>query len=218
MMFDDDRLERQLKSELEMPLKLAIASELVSIGALTPGESARLSEFEAPPRRASWLKGRVALKNLLASLGQSSDTSNIHFPNPRFSLTHSGEYAVAIGALTSTLHGIGIDLEFYRNLHHDAARFFLNPQEQEWLMRLEESVRSRELLRLWTIKEAVYKSYPGNRGATLADFVLEHPEKQSGTALLPGAASSEIHYCSLLLTQGVLSAAIFPKRSDQDAG
>lgn len=211
MTLDETTLELGLQSRLGTPFKVAVAGAPVSAAELSAGEWARLLELGSTARRAEWLTGRAALKSLLAALGRDPDTSKICFPSPRFSLTHSGGRAVAVGALSPPLRGVGVDLEIYREVRPGAARFFLNRKEQSWWLEQEESARSRELLRLWTVKEALFKSYPDNRETALADYALEDPEKRTGRAFAPGAET--LSYGSLLLPDAVLSAAVFPERN-----
>ncbi len=202
-------LERNLQREFRLRLRLAIARESIQVGKLTPMELARFREMKSGPRRDSWLKGRSALKRLLAGFGEGEETSHILFPNSRFSLTHSGDYAAAVGTDRARLRGVGIDLELNRLPRPEAARFFLNAEELRWWKRLDRSVGTAELLRLWTVKEALFKSYPGNREMGLLDFYVEEPEQRGGRAFVRGEPSAEILYCSFPLMQGALSVAIF---------
>ena len=50
--------------------------------------------------------------------------------------------------------GLGVDFEGWRPMDPRIARFYLHPDERG------------DLLRLWTVKEAVFKATPGNGGAS----------------------------------------------------
>ena len=75
--------------------------------------------------------------------------------------------------------GVGIDLE-RRRVPSRAVRFFLNEAERQWIA----SVANPEphLLRIWTIKEALFKANPENEDTILADYSLEDPQRWSGRA------------------------------------
>ena len=128
---------------------------------LTPGERAQLPDG---PRRHDWLLGRAALK--AHGIG---DTSTVTFPNRCLSLTHSAGIAVA-ARCEGDQAGVGVDLEAWRTMDPRAARFFLRPEEQG------------DLLRLWTVKEALFKATPDNAGMALVDYALAHPEAHEGLA------------------------------------
>jgi len=102
------------------------------------------------------------------------------------------------------LCGIGIDLEGRRQIRKEAARFFLSEKELEWLRRQNEP---SHLLRLWTVKEALYKANPKNEDTGLADYVLEHPGWSSGKAYLLRMPALEFHYNCIPFRNGFLSVA-----------
>jgi acyl carrier protein len=69
------------------------------------------------------------------------------------------------------------------------ARFFLGPEEQDWLGRLPERDRNREQLRLWTVKEALFKADPDNHSTVLLDYRVD-PAARSGGAARPGGPAA----------------------------
>lgn len=127
---------------------------------LTAGELAGVPDG---PRRRDWLLGRAALK-----ASGIDDTSTVAFPNRCLSLTHSAGVAVA-ARCDGDQAGVGVDLEG-RAVDPRTARFFLRPGEHG------------DLLRLWTVKEALFKATPANAGAVLVDYALDNCEAISGTA------------------------------------
>jgi 4'-phosphopantetheinyl transferase EntD len=207
-----DRFARELENELGIALKVSISSEVVAFDRLTPKEQLHFGELGTSPRRLSWLKGRLALKHLLSSLGEDEETDGIGFPNPRFSLTHSGDFAVALGTASVELMGIGVDLEVNRPIRHETARFFLGEPEQAWLMGFDESLRTKNLLRLWTIKEALFKSDPRNLERWFTDYRMEAPAANTGRAFVRGEEAQEFRYFCLEVEEGFLSVAVLPGR------
>ena len=129
---------------------------------LTPGERAQLPNG---PRRHDWLLGRAALK--AHGIG---DTSSVAFPNRCLSLTHSAGIAVA-ARCDGDQAGVGVDLEGWRRIDPRAARFFLRPDEKG------------DLLRLWTVKEALFKATPDNGGMALVDYELAEAAAHEGVAI-----------------------------------
>jgi len=213
MPLDERALEKAVEKELGIPLKAAISAQPIEEGQLTPGEQSQLQLLTAARRRASWLKGRSALKRLLSYFGESPETAHLSFPHPRFSLTHSGAYAIAVGTASSHWLGIGIDLELKRISHLGSARFFLNQEERRWLRQQEESLQPAHILRLWTIKEALFKSDPDNPVADLIDYLLEDPARWSGRALVFHQGNPmEIRYFSCPFEEGFLSVAALPRK------
>jgi len=180
---------------------------------LSCNERSVYGQLTTASRRDIWLRGRAALKGLLGRLGESTDTAIFSFPSPRYSLTHSGPYAVAIGTAGRGLRGVGVDIEVDRGLHPNAARLFLSDPEQAWLGTLDDSVRAGQLQRLWTIKEAAFKANPHNGDTWLSDYRLKDPGQHDGEALvIHGGTAWVIRYCSLELKEGVMTAAIAPDR------
>jgi hypothetical protein len=142
-------------------VELVVATTPAPLSTLTPGERARLPDG---PRRHDWLLGRAALK--AHGIG---DTSLVAFPNRCLSLTHSAGTAVA-ARCEGDQAGVGVDLGGWRTIDPRAARFFLRPQE------------TGDRLRLWTVKEALFKATPDNAGMAFVDYALADAEAHEGTA------------------------------------
>ena len=130
------------------------------------------------PRREGWLRGRSALKKLLLSLKMDPDTSTLSFPHPTLSLSHTKDWAVAIGVLAGPMKidGIGIDLELSRPVQDDHARFYLSKSE------CESAIDEDQRLRLWTVKEALFKADPDNHDAVIGHYRVQTPSALSGQA------------------------------------
>ncbi|HVE45376.1 MAG TPA: 4'-phosphopantetheinyl transferase superfamily protein [Acidimicrobiales bacterium] len=116
-------------------------------------------------------------------------------------LDRAGE-AIAAELLRSDgdLAGIGIDYEPWRkDVDLRTSRFFLRPPEQA------HATDARGLLRLWTVKEALFKATPDNADATLLAYEISDPAGASGCAR--GPRGEQIRYVSLDLDGGVLAVA-----------
>jgi 4'-phosphopantetheinyl transferase EntD len=214
LLLDETQLERALTEELGVPVIITISEDTLDHRQLSAGEMRRFTELKTTPRRRSWLRGRHALKRLLVRMGESDDTSSISFPHSRLSLTHAASYAVAAGADAScTCAGIGVDLELDRAPHPRSARFFLTAAEQQWVGELPEGIQAAQLLRLWTVKEALFKSDPDNVNSMLYDYALDAPDAQSGHARRPGNDGVEIHYLSVETERGFLTVAVYPAKT-----
>jgi 4'-phosphopantetheinyl transferase EntD len=196
-----------LLETFSLPIVACFEAQPLTEARLTAGEQADFAKLTAPPRRESWLRGRAALKRLLASLGGSDDTSTLKFPHPRLSLTHSDAWAVAVGTASEKLLGIGVDLEVKSGPKPDAARRFLNPAEMVWLRRMEEEERPRMLHRIWTVKEAAFKADPQNQGRTLKDYGMADPGYVAGKAR---RGERVFYYASFEVPGGFLSVAVLP--------
>ena len=176
---------------LGIPVELAAASSPVAVADLTPGERARLPAV-GNLRRDDWLRGRAALKLLL---GPAADTSTMAFPNRCLSLTHSAGLAVAARCDDQGGQvGLGVDFEDRRTVDPRAARFYLRDHE------------TGDLLRLWTVKEALFKATPDNDDDTLLDYEVADPGALAGTAT--GRAGRRFRYASAPLRQGWLTIVV----------
>ena len=210
------RLGRVLPQVTASGIHIMVAEQPIRLDELTSGERTRCHQFATAQRRDVWLRGRAALKMLLHHLGEHLDTTKLSFPHPRLSLTHSGTYAVAAGvAPDHFIGGIGVDLEIQQALHPEAARFFLTEEERRWFTRLRSNLKARELLRLWTVKEAVLKADVNNEGRMLADYRLAVPGVRSGVASVIDLRSfRSFHYTSIGLQQGFFSIAVRQDKED----
>lgn len=177
-------LEQQASQRLDAAIQLSCSESPVSRCCLSRGEQSRLDAFRNPQRRQDWLTGRAALKTLRRRQGRSDDTAGIEFPAPQLSLTHADGTALAAGTNDRTL-GIGIDYEVRRDVNPRMAAWFLDDAEQAWLSGLPRASVAPQLVRLWTIKEAAFKSHPDNRTMVLGDFSIIDP-----------ASSSAVDVCS----------------------
>ncbi|RZU54524.1 4'-phosphopantetheinyl transferase EntD [Krasilnikovia cinnamomea] len=148
--------------------------------------------------------GRAALRRVADRLGERVDTDRLVLPHPRMTLTHSAGVAVAVGARTST--GIGVDLEAVRPVNPGIARLFLTSAERARLGAAPPHV----LLRLWTVKEAVFKADTGNAGRILADYELCRPAAWSGHATRGG---SRFRYRTVELPGHLVSVAVHEERT-----
>ena len=204
-------LEYSIGSDLKREFAMASADPAFAITPLSGSESARLNQFTHVQRRQDWLRGRNAMKQVLAALGRNADTSHMEFPHRQFSLTHAGGSAFSI-ADTSGAAGIGIDYEPLRTVNPEIKRLFLNDTELRWLESCQESEVQQQLVRLWTIKEAAYKSCPDNSGRVLAEFSIVYPGSRiSEVTVEPG--SLRIRVACKRHGEGFLSVAICEETS-----
>ena len=209
---------RQLSECLEGP-RLAIA--VVAVGRiaadLTPGEMARYQRLASPERRQAWVAGRIAIKAARKRLGLSTDTSALRFPDACTSLTHAAGFAVAVAAPKGALRGLGVDLEARRITSSQIDRFFLTEDERDRLECRPAHLCCDDRIRLWTVKEAVYKAHPDNHGMSLKRIAVKDPAANRGlavccTATSPNSvmAKNSVRYASSWTPVGCISLAVMP--------
>jgi 4'-phosphopantetheinyl transferase EntD len=196
-----EALEHALSKAWGLPVRIVATETVLDPSTLSAGESKRLKEFAAEPRRESYLRGRAALKELLAAAGVSPDTSKLRFPNPRFSLSHSATLAVAAGIPAGAAEGFGIDLELRPPPRIEAARFFMAPDEQARLVK----APPQTLLRVWTIKEAVFKADPNNAFTSVRAYRVEDLDALSGSIAF---GKKSVLYRTFELPGGYLTFAL----------
>lgn len=207
MLPTENLLEARLSRDLGVHVLVSTAVRPVSVGSLTPAERGHLDRRVGAAGREPWLLGRAALKRLLRRLGREPDTASFRFPNPSLSLTHSGPLAVAV-TLGQAARGLGVDFEVQRTVAEKAARFFLRAPELRFIESLDPASRSRPLLRLWTVKEALFKANPGNTGTLLADYLTADPGALRGLGGPVMGCAWPYVYCSMEGTWGVLTVAV----------
>jgi 4'-phosphopantetheinyl transferase EntD len=173
------------------------------------------------PRALAWRRGRAALKRLLRQLGGDDDTAALHFPHPCLSLTHSRGVALAVHVANAG--GTGVDLECRRLGRHRAARWlaaaglFVTRDEQAWLSRLPPTTLGAELIRLWTVKEALFKADLNNAGLGLADYALANADHRAGHAALAADRRRTFRYATLVWDGAALSVAVRAEAEDDHA-
>lgn len=128
-------------------------------------EAGLLGEQAGPVRRASFRLGRAAAHDALEQLGHNHGAVGIGthrqplWPTGvRGSISHAGDFAVALVAPDAKTDGIGIDLEELRAAP-ELADQVPRPEEHEWLSRLSPVERTRSLFALFSAKEAVFKAF-----------------------------------------------------------
>jgi len=198
-------LEQDISATLRIPLLLARATGAIPIAELSRAEQTCLARFNFANRRRDWLCGRHALKKLLSALGRTADTSSIEFPDRQLSITHSGDIAIAAGTDADT-QGLGIDYEPLRAINERVARWFLDDAEIDWLNHQPASCRTPHIIRLWTIKEAAFKSHPHNHDMTLGEFAIGDPAEQPINTVTTTSAAN-ISVASRRFSRGYLSIA-----------
>jgi phosphopantetheinyl transferase len=182
MLPDAGFLKSALGEPLGLDLLFNITSGRTTAATLSLAEQKHYEALEDTARAKSWLLGRAALKSLRCEVDGSTDIDALHFPNARFSLSHSADVALAVAEPSGILTGIGVDLEVNTRMQPAAARFFLTDGEQEWLRSQASERWPHHLLRLWCIKEAVFKADPANSGKLLVDHELTKPALARGEA------------------------------------
>lgn len=200
-------LSNQFSKNLDTAIRIYATEQLIDIAELLEGEQNALSAISAPKGRESYLRGRAALKIGLRQLGLNDDTSLLELPHRQISLSHSGSYAIAVTGDSTSL-GIGIDLEINRQVKLAMGKFFMTQDERNWLQTLPTEKQLQEILRLWTVKEALFKSDPDNRDRVLRHYTVITPNKWTGLARTIDNPDSQFVYSSLEFKDGFLSVAI----------
>ena len=110
------------------------------------------------------------LQTNLKKIGVKVNVGEIRFPHPQLSLSHTEGCTISL--FTRSLYwGVGIDVESTERIISDkAVGGYLNTEELDRLGVISPSNR----LRLWVIKEAVFKADNANKGRTLRNYSLPH--------------------------------------------
>lgn len=142
-------------------------------------------EGEKTDREVERQECRAALQILSSQLGAPTHGfSQLEFPHPRLSLSHTGSIRAAcvLGAGDCRVAGVGVDVELPRDFSPRISRFFLTDPEMQVLG---ESDRD-STLRLWTVKEAIFKADPANDQRVLRHYQVDQVHARSGLAALAG--------------------------------
>lgn len=190
VIFDTESLAQSLGAAAGRPLSICIIGADFQPPELSEAESKALAAYSNDGRRQSWLRARCALKTLMASLSGQTDTALVPFPDKRYSISHADNIAIAVARLDDNPQGMGVDLEKCRSLKPGAERFFLNAQEIKWLDTCPAAQRDDERIRLWTVKEAVYKSDCIAQDGVFKNYATESPGSLCGAVELKTAPDS----------------------------
>lgn len=192
------------------PLRVRLVAEWepLSMHELTIGEKAQAAALPSDARRRSWLVARRALRRALADSRLPTDTSTYGFPHRRASLSYDRSYVVAaVADDAEVLIGVGVDVQTGRAPEPETARLFLAEHEREALESTPALRQRGELLRMWTVKEALYKADPDNAATLdLRRYHLDDPRARCGEART--ATAARFHYRTLALCQGFLTVAL----------
>ncbi len=192
-------LERWSRVALEANLRFGAAAAPLAPDALGADEAA-LARALPERRDRSWRTGRAALRAVAAG------TTAIQFPHPRASLTYAADIALAVANPDRGATGVGVDLEADRPVKPTMARFYLTDAERAQLDALPAADHQLALLRLWTVKEALFKSDLRNRDRVLRDYEVADVRAGDGTAHAPDGRT--FRYASRRLHGAWLSIAI----------
>ncbi len=203
-------LESAIERLLAVKAAVAVVEHMPAIDSLTPGERETLQGFKAEPRRESWLLGRSALKIVMRGSNDGPDTTLVRFPHRAYSLAHTAGLAAAVRVREPAVLGVGIDIERpSRQPQMRAAHFFLTETERSWVDTQLEGRRPACLLRLWTVKEALYKANPENASTVLAEYQLDEPGAESARARIVMESSVFLfQYVTCTFEDAVVSVAV----------
>jgi 4'-phosphopantetheinyl transferase EntD len=132
----------------------------------TDAELAVLHPRSVPARRAAFVAGRTAAHAALADLDRDVPAilagamrQPLWPPGIVASLSHAGDFAVAMAAPLERTGGVGIDLELARPAP-ELWDQVPTPMERRWLRAIgDPAERDRMLLALFSAKEALYKAF-----------------------------------------------------------
>ena len=210
MPLDPVEWENRLSEQIGVACVVAAVDSPGPLSSLSSEERQRVESFGSPPRADSYRRGRCALRALLTRLGENPENS-FAFPHPRFSITHSGAVAIAFGiGANQPRSGAGIDYEVSARVSGKAERFFLRSEERRWLRRVGSPAARKQRLRLWTVKEALFKADLENADTFLLDYATSDPSAASGWAESSATRLGRRawRYASLEIGEGVLTAGV----------
>ena len=190
----------------DVTIELFAAGQPAPVHALSAGERT-VAERLSKRARVEFLRGRAAQKSALAALGLDTDTSLVRMPHRNHSLTHAGDIAVSAFTNAERVLGIGVDFEPHANVSADRARFFLTQHELQTWPDVLQPHHAPDLLRLWTVKEALYKATADNDALTVRDYTVNEPWAWNGAAALAGRPDVALRYVTAVARGGYLTVA-----------
>ncbi len=145
------------------------------------------------------------LQPLFRWLGTAAHSAvPVRAARPDHSLTHAGNSLFALAVRGSGIAGVGIDFEPWRELDSRHQRLMLTQRENQLI----KAASARDLLRIWTVKEACFKADCDGQQRWVTSYELHRPVQKSGSAR--NFSQGRVHqfrYISLEVPGGVLSVA-----------
>jgi 4'-phosphopantetheinyl transferase EntD len=187
------------------PLFLSVQHKLLNTGTFTEGETEKLSNISSEKRKAEYIQGRLALKEVLNRIGYDTDTSILSWPNTYCSLSHSEGYAVAVSSTTAK--GLGLDLQLNKIPSLAMAERILSTQTLSYWQALPDEQKPQVLQRLWTVNEAVYKASPVPQPANFRHYMIDKPESMQCSVRVE-SNNYDCSVFSLELPKGFISIAL----------
>ncbi len=199
------RLERVLSAALDLPIVMAAVNKRAQ--PVSPGALPEASRAGRRPDSA----GRKALALVMRRLGRGNALAarRLQVPHSQYSITHTAGTALAIGADTTQLRGIGVDLEDGAGIPTAGSALILTLHERRQLDQ-HDGLTADALLRLWTVKEALFKADPYNhRRGWISAYEVRSPRRWIGSARLrTEIGAHRYHYATVALDRGFLSVAV----------
>jgi 4'-phosphopantetheinyl transferase EntD len=203
---------------------LPAEGDAAAVAALAAGLSAEeraLADGLAPPRRLTFVGGRVALRAALETLGHAGASLEPILPTPRGapalpvgvigSIAHKRTIAVALAARAPAgapaVVTLGVDIEIDRAPRFDIAPRVLTDRERRRVDALAPGARARAVVAHFTAKEAVYKALDPWLGRYIA---FGEVELEGGAAILApraGEPAFTIEHAEIPLAGHVLVTA-----------
>jgi hypothetical protein len=152
-----------------------------ALAALRPEEAAVVAAA-APRRQLGFARGRQAAHAALARAGAPALALVPGLDRaPRWpsgylgSISHTEEVAVAVVARRAVAAALGVDVERRRALEPRLWPMIATAGELAWLSELQPAERGAAALRLFCVKEAVYKAWSGLGAAGAAELAVNAP-------------------------------------------
>jgi hypothetical protein len=146
---------------------------------------------------------RRALARVLERIGLPGPVDALAFPHARVSSSRAEGLAVACGTVRS-VQGVGVDYEADRRLPRGTARLMLSAAETS---RLGRDVHDpAHLLRLWTLKEALFKADAWNADHWIGGYTVD--DARAWTVMGTSPAGHRFRCASFRFADGVLSMAV----------
>lgn len=147
---------------------------------------------------------RRAVKQVRRWLGICVTDTGLRGAQADHSVTHAGNSLFALAVKATGIAGVGIDFEPWRALDQRHQRLMLTARESAALG----DASARDLLRIWTVKEACFKADVNGQQRWVTAYALDRPLQQTGTArVCVGRAINRFRYLSMEVPGGMLSVA-----------